>query len=65
MTKRMGRPPRPDERKQQVWSWLPPDLAAWFMALPSKDRSAWLAEKVAESRDKRSDKGAHPDNPAS
>lgn len=60
-TRKMGRPPTGDPRKVQVFSFLPPDDAAWFMGLPPKQRSAWLAEKVAQDRDTHPD--TRPDDP--
>ena len=48
--RKMGRPPTGEPRKVQVFSFLPPEDAAWFMGLPPKQRSAWLAAKVAQDR---------------
>lgn len=47
--KKFGRPPS-GERKQQVFAFLPPDLADWFMAIPPKERTAWLAEMIENTR---------------
>lgn len=48
--RKMGRPPSDEPRKVQVFSFLPPDDAAWFMGLPPKQRSAWLAAHIAADR---------------
>jgi len=49
MSKRMGRPPG-GPRKVQAFVFLPPEQHAWFMALPPKERTAWLVAKIEEDR---------------
>jgi hypothetical protein len=46
--KKLGRPPS-GNAKRLVRAFLPPDLADWFMAIPPKKRSAWLAEQIEMS----------------
>lgn len=43
--KKMGRPPT-GKRKRQVFAFLEEKDADWFMNLPPKQRSAWLAEQI-------------------
>lgn len=59
-----GRPPA-DDPSVPITFTIPASLAAWIRQMPAGERSKWLAEKVAESRDNSAVKGAHPDNSAS
>lgn len=66
MTKKFGRPPS-GERKKQAFVFLSPEHHAWFMALPPKERTAWLAEMIEKEQkstpkvDNCADSTAHPD----
>lgn len=49
-TKRMGRPPG-GPRKVQAFVFLPPEQHAWFMALPPKERTAWVMAMITKAQE--------------
>ena len=48
-SKKLGRPPT-GKRKRQVFVFLPNDYADWFMAIPPKERTAWIIEMIENER---------------
>jgi hypothetical protein len=49
MSKKLGRPPS-GNAKRLAYVFLLPEHHAWFMNLPAKDRTAWLATQIEQAQ---------------